>query len=239
MCLLYTPPPPKLVRTTATPTSLFSLLLLSHSSATDENPFSSQVGGGGGGGGGGAPIPNAQPASQQSSFGGVAPVAAAPGASLTFTPNQWRLATGTPGWWILFCVLDIIVSVGLLADGLLMEAQVFGDSAVDTTNVVYLQTIFLGFYFFLFGAASLLCSIIWFTCLGKFVGFLCVHSICVWCCACVRGVLWFWGVVCVRMTGCGHGVAHTRGVSRACSRKQLLPCGVALHCVNERLDMWR
>ena len=52
-----------------------------------------------------------------------------------------------------------------------MEGQIFGDTTIDTTNVAYLQTVFLGVYFVLFGACSLLCSIIWFTCLGKFVGF--------------------------------------------------------------------
>jgi hypothetical protein len=140
---------------------------------TDENPFATPAGAtiesGGGGGIASSPFPSL------SGGGGGMPsrtsAVSTTGAMLTFSNNQWRLATGKPYLWILFSAIDIICSVIIIADGILMQCQVYGDDNIDMSNTVYLQTIVVGVYFIIFGVMSLVCSIGWLSLLGKFIGF--------------------------------------------------------------------
>ena len=63
----------------------------------------------------------AAPAERASFGGGGMPTSGASpqGAMLEFSANQWRHATGTPYWWILFAVIDVACSCALIADGFL------------------------------------------------------------------------------------------------------------------------
>ena len=81
-------------------------------------------------------------------------------------------ATGGAGWWLLFTITDIVMAAAMILNGCLMEAQVFsGGAPIKFGELGFLTTIFLGVYMVGFGVLSGLSSFIWFTKLGKFIGF--------------------------------------------------------------------
>ena len=95
-----------------------------------------------------------------------------------YANQQINQATGGAGWWTLFSVIDLVLAAAMIVNGCLMESMVFsGGAPIKIGELGFLTTIFLGVYMVGFGVLAGLSSFIWFTCLGKFIGFLYVEQL--------------------------------------------------------------
>jgi hypothetical protein len=93
-------------------------------------------------------------------------------AAANFASKKAAEATGGAGWWLLFTGIDVLMALAMLINGILMEASIFsGGALVKFGDLGFITNIFLGVYMVVFSILAGLSSFVWFTCLGKFIGF--------------------------------------------------------------------
>ena len=89
--------------------------------------------------------------------------------TLLTNPYSFTHSLHLARWWV-FAIIDCVLGVTMFVNGALMVTSI-ASSPITVGDVSFLTTFCLGLYFCVFSVLSLISSFIWFTCLGKFIGF--------------------------------------------------------------------